>query len=89
MNIIDKRDFKARSKLTNKLDSINEVILTGVISYLHTRQSACEIRPGPLVSLEWVDSTNALRCHLNSARPSPGAFLLAKQQEAKKRFHAF
>ena len=52
MNIIEKRDFKAHSKLINKLDSINEVILTGVISYLHTGQSACEIQPGPLVSLE-------------------------------------
>ena len=86
MNIVDKRDSKAHSKLSNKLDSINEVTLTGVMSLQHTRQPACEIRPGPLVSIELVDSSNSFCCHGKSPRPSLGAFLLAKQQEATKRF---
>ena len=52
MNIVDKRDKKAHSKLNNKLESINEVTLTGAISYRHTSQTPCEIRPGPLDFLE-------------------------------------
>ena len=52
MNIVDKRDKKADRKLIKKLESINEVALTGTISYRHTSHTPCEIRPGPLASLE-------------------------------------